>query len=80
MFTWFFNSGSVTDWNSASKSDTEAFARFFRAMLENGIYLPPSQYEAAFVSTAHTEENIEQTVAAAKKAFALPSPKLGQKT
>ena len=71
MFTWFFNSGSVTDWNSASKSDTEAFARFFRSMLENGIYLPPSQYEAAFVSTAHTEQNIEQTIAAAKKAFAL---------
>jgi glutamate-1-semialdehyde 2,1-aminomutase len=70
MFTWFFNPGSVTDWNSASKSDTEAFARFFRAMLENGIYLPPSQYEAAFVSTAHTEQNIEQTIAAAKKAFA----------
>jgi glutamate-1-semialdehyde 2,1-aminomutase len=70
MFTWFFNSGSVTDWNSASKSNTEAFARFHRSMLETGIYLPPSQYEAAFVSTAHTEQNIQQTIVAAKKAFA----------
>jgi glutamate-1-semialdehyde 2,1-aminomutase len=70
MFTWFFNSGSVTDWNSASKSHTEAFARFHRSLLETGIYLPPSQYEAAFVSTAHTEQNIQQTIVAAKKAFA----------
>ncbi len=69
MFTWFFTSDAVTDWNSASKSDTEAFARFHRAMLDNGVYLPPSQYEAAFLSAAHTEENIKQTIAAAKKAL-----------
>lgn len=69
MFTWFFQSGAVADWNSASKSDTDAFARFFRAMLDNGIYLPPSQYEAAFVSTAHTEQDIQQTITAAKQAF-----------
>src|SRR5467141_3793528 len=50
MFTWFFTAGPVTDWTSAAKSDTEAFGRFFRAMLENGIYLPPSQFEAAFLS------------------------------
>jgi glutamate-1-semialdehyde 2,1-aminomutase len=71
MFTWFFTPGPVTDWNSAAKSDTEAFGRFFRAMLENGVHLPPSQFEAAFLSAAHTEEDIQQTIAAAKAAFAL---------
>jgi glutamate-1-semialdehyde 2,1-aminomutase len=70
MFTWFFTKGPVTDWPSAAKSDTEAFARFFRAMLENGIYLPPSQYEAAFLGAAHTEADVQQTIAAAKQAFA----------
>src|ERR1700758_1710563 len=70
MFTWFFTPGPVTDWTSAAKSDTEAFGRFFRSMLENGIYLPPSQFEAAFVSAAHTEQDIQQTIAAAKQAFA----------
>jgi glutamate-1-semialdehyde 2,1-aminomutase len=71
MFTWFFTPGPVTDWSSAAKSDTEAFGRFFRAMLENGVYLPPSQFEAAFLSAAHTEEDIQQTIAVAKQAFAL---------
>jgi glutamate-1-semialdehyde 2,1-aminomutase len=69
MFTWFFTQGPVTDWDSAAKSDTEAFGRFFRAMLENGIYLPPSQYEAAFLGAAHTEEDVQQTIAAARTAF-----------
>jgi glutamate-1-semialdehyde 2,1-aminomutase len=71
MFTWFFTHGPVTDWTSAAKSDTEAFGRFFRAMLENGIYLPPSQFEAAFLSGAHTEHDVQQTIAAAKQAFAM---------
>jgi glutamate-1-semialdehyde 2,1-aminomutase len=71
MFTWFFTPGPVTDWESASKSDTEAFGRFFRNMLDGGIYLPPSQYEAAFLSAAHTEEDITKTIAAAKQAFAM---------
>jgi glutamate-1-semialdehyde 2,1-aminomutase len=71
MFTWFFAAGPVTDWTSAAKCDTEAFGRFFRAMLENGIYLPPSQFEAAFLGTAHTERDVQQTIAAAKQAFAL---------
>jgi glutamate-1-semialdehyde 2,1-aminomutase len=70
MFTWFFTPGPVTDWDSAAKSDTEAFGRFFRAMLDNGIYLPPSQFEAAFLGTAHTEEDIQKTITAAKQAFA----------
>src|SRR6202522_765056 len=69
MFTWFFTAGPVTDWTSAAKSDTEAFGRFFRVMLENGVYLPPSQFEAAFLGTAHTESDARQTIAAAKQAF-----------
>ncbi len=70
MFTWFFTPGPVTDWTSAGKCDTKAFGSFFRAMLENGIYLPPSQFEAAFLGAAHTEKDAQQTIAAAKQAFA----------
>ena len=73
MFTWFFQPGPVTDWDTASKSDVEAFGRFFRSMLENGIYLPPSQYEAAFLSAAHTDEDIQATLAAARASFATAS-------
>jgi glutamate-1-semialdehyde 2,1-aminomutase len=69
MFTFFFSSGPVTDYESAKRSDTARFGRFFRAMLERGIYLAPSQFEAAFVSAAHTEEDIRRTVAAANEAF-----------
>jgi glutamate-1-semialdehyde 2,1-aminomutase len=71
MFTWFFTRGPVTDWNSAAKCDTEAFGSFFRAMIDHGIYLPPSQFEAAFLSAAHTERDVQQTIAAAKQAFAM---------
>jgi glutamate-1-semialdehyde 2,1-aminomutase len=71
MFTWFFTPGPVTDWDSASKSDTEAFGRFFRNLLDAGVYLPPSQYEAAFLGAAHTEEDVKKTIAAAKQAFAM---------
>jgi glutamate-1-semialdehyde 2,1-aminomutase len=70
MFTWFFQPGPVTDWDSASKSNTEAFGKFFHRMLDSGVYLPPSQYEAAFLSAAHTEEDVQKTIAAAKDAFA----------
>jgi glutamate-1-semialdehyde 2,1-aminomutase len=70
MFTWFFNPGPVTDWDSASKSNTESFGKFFRSMLESGVYLPPSQYEAAFLGAAHSEGDVQRTVAAAKQAFA----------
>src|SRR5262249_10515174 len=69
MLTWFFTPAPVTDFKTASKSDTDAFGRFFRAMLESGVLLPPSQFEAAFVSAAHTEEDIQKTVGAAKQAF-----------
>ncbi|HEV2715589.1 MAG TPA: glutamate-1-semialdehyde 2,1-aminomutase [Terriglobales bacterium] len=74
MFTWFFTAGPVTDWDSAARSDTEAFGRFFRSMLDNGIYLPPSQFEAAFLSAAHTSDDIQETIAAAKQAFATSVP------
>jgi glutamate-1-semialdehyde 2,1-aminomutase len=70
MFTWFFQDGPVTDWDSASRSNTEAFGKFFRGMLDSGVYLPPSQYEAAFLGAAHTEEDVQRTVAAARGTFA----------
>jgi glutamate-1-semialdehyde 2,1-aminomutase len=66
MFTWFFTPGPVTDWNSAAKSDTAAFGKFFRKMLDAGVYLPPSQFEAAFLSAAHTEDDVQKTITAAK--------------
>jgi glutamate-1-semialdehyde 2,1-aminomutase len=69
MFTWFFTDQPVTDWDSAKRSDTAMFAAFHRRMLELGVYLPPSQFEAAFVSGAHTNEDIRKTIEAAKKAF-----------
>lgn len=67
MFTWFFTEGPVTDWDSASKSDIVAFGRFFRSMLDAGIYLPPSQFEAAFLSAAHTEDDVQRTIEASRK-------------
>jgi glutamate-1-semialdehyde 2,1-aminomutase len=70
MFTWFFTAEPVTDWNSAAKSNTELFGRFHRAMLEEGVWLPPSQFEAAFLSAAHGMDEISATVEAARKAFA----------
>jgi glutamate-1-semialdehyde 2,1-aminomutase len=69
MFTCFFTEGPVTDWTSASKADTAAFGRFFRGMHDAGIWLPPSQFEAAFLSAAHTDEDIQKTVLAAKTAL-----------
>jgi len=70
MFTWFFCSGSVKDYASAAKSDTAAFARFHRGMLEQGIWLPCSQFEAAFLSTTHTAEDIQTTIEASKTVLA----------
>jgi glutamate-1-semialdehyde 2,1-aminomutase len=68
MFTWFFANEPVTDWPSASKADPKRFGKFHRAMLESGIYLPPSQFEAAFLSFAHSGEDIERTISAASSA------------
>jgi glutamate-1-semialdehyde 2,1-aminomutase len=65
MFTWFFQPGEVHDWDTAAKSDTGRFGKFYRAMLDRGIYLPPSQFEAVFVGAAHSEEDIARTVEAA---------------
>lgn len=69
MFTWFFTSSPVTDFASASTSDTAVFGRFHRAMLEAGVWLPPSQFEAAFVSTAHGREDVDFLLSAARKAL-----------
>jgi glutamate-1-semialdehyde 2,1-aminomutase len=69
MMTAFFNEGVVSDWQSAARSDTERYGRFFRAMLEEGVYLAPSQFECAFVSLAHTDELIDRTVEAARLAI-----------
>lgn len=69
MLTVFFSEGPVFDAASARKCDTKKFGRFFHAMLERGIYLPPSQFEAAFVSVAHSAEDIQTTIAAAREAF-----------
>jgi glutamate-1-semialdehyde 2,1-aminomutase len=70
MFTWFFTPGPVIDFATASASDTAAFARFHRAMLERGVWLPPSQYEAAFVSAEHGQVEIDAIIGAANEAFA----------
>ncbi len=69
MFTWFFTDQPVTDWDSAKRADTAKFAAFHRRMLDQGIYLPPSQFEAAFVSAAHTDEDIRRTTEAAKESL-----------
>jgi glutamate-1-semialdehyde 2,1-aminomutase len=69
MFTWFFSADAVTDFSSAAKSDTAAFARFHRTMLEQGVWLPCSQFEAAFLSTAHTMNDIDRTLEAARIAL-----------
>jgi glutamate-1-semialdehyde 2,1-aminomutase len=69
MWTWFFVSGPVTNYEQAAKSDTAAFARFHRAMLDRGVWLPPSQFEAVFLGTAHGEEEVALTIAAARGAF-----------
>jgi glutamate-1-semialdehyde 2,1-aminomutase len=69
MFTGFFCSEAVTDYVSAKRADTRRYARFFHAMLERGVYLAPSQFEAGFVSLAHTEADIDATVNAADEAF-----------
>jgi glutamate-1-semialdehyde 2,1-aminomutase len=69
MLTVFFAEDEVYDYDSALKSDTKKYARFFNLMLENGIYLPPSQFEAMFLSTAHTKQDLEKTVDAFERAI-----------
>ena len=67
MITFFFTKGPVTDYASAKQSDTRRFGEFFRWMLERGFYFPPSQFEAAFISTAHSQEDLRRTAAAAQE-------------
>ena len=71
MFTFFFTDKQVTDWESAATCDTAKFGRFHGALLEAGVWLPPSQFEAAFLSTAHTAADIHETITAAREAVAL---------
>jgi glutamate-1-semialdehyde 2,1-aminomutase len=68
MFTLFFTERDVVDFESAKTSDTQRFNKYFHAMLDQGIYMPPSQFEAAFISAAHTEADIDRTIEAAVKA------------
>lgn len=70
MGTWFFTESPVRNYDDAAKSDTAAFGRFHRAMLEQGVWLPPSQFEAAFVGTAHGDAEVRQTIEASRAAFA----------
>jgi glutamate-1-semialdehyde 2,1-aminomutase len=70
MMTLFFAHEPVTDWRSASRCDTKTFAHWFWGMLERGVYLPCSQYEALFVSAAHSEADIDATIVAAGEALA----------
>ena len=69
MFCAFFTNGTVRDWPTAAACDTKAFAKYFMGMLQEGVYLAPSQFETAFVSIAHTEADLDRTIAAARKAF-----------
>ncbi len=70
MVSIFFTEGPVTDFGSAARSDTEAFKNFFWHMLGNGIYLAPSQYEAGFISSVHSTEDLERTFEATRDWFA----------
>ena len=69
MFCTFFSEKTPTDWSSVKTADTNRFGKFFRSMLENGVYLAPSQFEAGFISTAHHDEAVNHTIEAAKFAF-----------
>jgi glutamate-1-semialdehyde 2,1-aminomutase len=69
LVTPFFSDRPVRDFRSATSADTDRYARFFRAMLERGIYLPPSQFEAWFLSAAHTARDVDRTIESARKAM-----------
>jgi glutamate-1-semialdehyde 2,1-aminomutase len=71
MWTGFFTDEEVSNWATADKCDRQRYGRFFHAMLDQGVYLAPSQFEAAFVSVMHTDELIEKTIESARKAFRL---------
>jgi glutamate-1-semialdehyde 2,1-aminomutase len=69
MLTLFFSEGAVTDFETATGSDRKKHAVFFRGMLERGVHLPPSQYEALFLSLAHQDEDIDRTLEAARESL-----------
>jgi glutamate-1-semialdehyde 2,1-aminomutase len=69
MLCGFFTNQPVVDYASAKQSDAQRYAKFFRGMLERGIYFAPSQFEAAFLSTAHNDADINKTVAASRAVF-----------
>jgi glutamate-1-semialdehyde 2,1-aminomutase len=69
MWTTFFQEGPVVDYATAKKSDTAAYGRYFHRMLDRGVYLAPSQFEAGFVSLAHTRRDLDRTIAAARGAL-----------
>jgi len=69
MWTWFFTAGPVRNYDDAAKSDAAAFGKFHRGMLDRGVWLPPSQFEAAFLGTAHGEAEVQATIEAAGQAF-----------
>jgi glutamate-1-semialdehyde 2,1-aminomutase len=71
MFTFFFTNKRVKDWETAATCDTAKFGRFHGAMMDAGVWLPPSQFEAAFLSIAHTQGDVDDTVVAAREALAL---------
>jgi glutamate-1-semialdehyde 2,1-aminomutase len=70
MMTLFFNNSPVTDWPSANRSDRKRFAEYFWGMIERGIYMPCSQFEALFFSRCHTDADIEATIEAAQEVCA----------
>jgi glutamate-1-semialdehyde 2,1-aminomutase len=70
MWTLFFTPGEVVNWTGAARCDTKRFSRFFHEMLRRGISLAPSQFEANFISTAHSDADIDETIAAAGEALA----------
>jgi glutamate-1-semialdehyde 2,1-aminomutase len=69
MFTPFFMDAPATDYASALKADKAAYGRFFHGMLERGIYLPPAQWEAAFVAAVHSDRHLDAAISAAREAF-----------
>ncbi|CAA9463688.1 MAG: Glutamate-1-semialdehyde 2,1-aminomutase [uncultured Rubrobacteraceae bacterium] len=79
MVSIFFTEGPVTDFYLAARSDTEAFKDFFWHMLRSGVYLAPSQYEAGFISSAHSEEDLEKTFEAAREWFVTASAGVGRR-
>jgi glutamate-1-semialdehyde 2,1-aminomutase len=74
MLTLFFNPEKVVDWTTASRSDTRRYAAWFWSLIGQGVYMPCSQYEALFVSAAHSQADIDATLAAARVAFGETSP------